>query len=817
MRILKKAVLLFVSLFVILLIAIVVIPFFIDVDKYRPQIVQAVNERINGKFELGKLSLSLWGQIKVDVAHVSLVDQKGNPVVAVNDAHFHLPFSSILAGSPTLNFKMQKPSLMVVKDKQGRINVLSLMKETQTPGPKGALPSNKAPEAPAQSANSKFELPGLVAKATLGVEVNHASFIYKDESLSKDPQKINDLNLKLKNISLEKPIELELWAEIDFKMGGALSVQGPFRIEGQAKPELSQGKFAKLSLSLNGNFSDIEILMPGLFEKKKGVKIQFSTQVESTLEKATIKEFDLQFFNAQFKASGLATHLAGAPSVQFSLKSNEIALKPWSELVPLLKSYELGGGVTFEGVVNGPSDKIGYQATVSIKNATARAPYLKSQPSLDGLIKVSTNQLENFWVTVKAPGNDLKIQGKMLSFEKPHLEVSVTSNALDLDQLLDIPKPKNESAKPKPESQGAQGGGSSAKSSTHDQDYDALLNPLRENKMAASSSALVSVNLKALKVYDIKISDIASKFIFRDLAANLENFSLGIWSGTLKANFWMDFKPKAPPYKFGTEVSGLDLKQAVSSQLQMFKNTVYGKAFFKMNGSGSSFNPDPAIKNLVAKGNMKIEKATFTSIDVGKMVSEGLNQSLGKLADKIPSLKGKNINAGKAKESRYDFISSDFSIEGGRFSAPSFFAKAEANQGVDLKGDTKVGMKDYSLNASWEVVDTYNLTHAKDLSVEQAGVKVDHLLAEGGDKPVRFPVHVGCTCLAPCYSYTEVPEFLGKIALSNVTRAVEGKAKAELKKRAGEKLQQLTNQASPAIPPAVHDKLKGLTKKLFGN
>ncbi|MBI3535534.1 MAG: hypothetical protein HY072_08650, partial [Deltaproteobacteria bacterium] len=312
--------------------------------------------------------------------------------------------------------------------------------------------------------------------------------------------------------------------------------------------------------------------------------------------------------------------------------------------------------------------------------------------------------------------------------------------------------------------------------------------------------------------YDVKIENLTTKFVLRDLVSNLENLSMDIWSGHVKAGMVVDLQPNSPTYQATMDVSGLDLKQAVSSQLQMFKQTIYGKAFFKMNASGSSFNPDPAIKNLNAKGFMKVEKPTFTTIDIGKIAGEALNNTVTKLGDKISSLKGKNVNLEKAKAaSRYDLISSDFTIAGGKFRAPNFVAKAEPNKGIDFKGDTTVGIKDYSLKASWEVIDTYNVAHA-DLSVEQSGVKVEHLLAETDGGPVHFPITAGCTLLSPCYTYTEVPEFLGKIALANVSRAVADKAKAEFKQKTQEKVLDITKQATPA----AQDKVKGLTKKLFG-
>ena len=162
------------------------------------------------------------------------------------------------------------------------------------------------------------------------------------------------------------------------------------------------------------------------------------------------------------------------------------------------------------------------------------------------------------------------------------------------------------------------------------------------------------------------------------------------------------------------------------------------------------------------------------------MVVEGLGGAISQISNKIPGLKGKSIGALPSGGSKYDYISTGFTVSGGKFVAPDFVAKAAQNKGIDLKGDVTVGLKDQSLKANFMITDTYNLTHAKDISVSQGGVDVNHVLA-AGNGPVQFPVSVGCTLSAPCYSYTQVPEFLLKVALGNATGGLANKAKGLLK------------------------------------
>ncbi len=784
----------------------IIVPLVVDVDKYRPQIVEATNSKINGKLELGKLSLSLWGQIRVQIQGMTLTDAQNRKVLAVNDAFFHVPFTSIFSGAPLLTLKMDKPEVRVVKGKDGKLNVMTLMKETPKETPPGTTGAPPAEE----KKDGNLSLPGIATRARLGVELKNALVGYRDEATQMDTQ-IKDLNLLVKDLSLSRATELELSANLDTKMGKTLLVRGPVKMKGRATPQFSGGQFEKAALVINADMSDLEVLAGGAFEKKKGVKAQINGVFESTAQSAKIEKLTVEFFNAVITASGQISNLAATPSVTFSMQSNTIDLKPWNELIPMLKQYELGGNAKLSAEANGPADKLNYKADFSINALTAKAPMLKAQPQFDAVINITTDKVDNLLFTMKAPANDLKIQGSVVSFTAPRANFAVTSNSLDLDQLIDLPPPGAKTAKKEEAPKEVSGGDkqvATGEGKAAAENYDAMLDPLRENKSVANTIANIALNMKLIKVYGVRITDITSKMSMKDLVAAIDQFNMNLWNGNVGMTASVNMKPKAPTYRFGSTVANLDLRQAVTSQLEMFKNTVLGKASFKMEGTGASFNPEPAKSNLNAKGNMKVVDATFASIDVGKMATEGLNKAIERVGEKLPQVKGKSIKGLPGRESKYDLISSDFSIAGGTFSAPNFVAKAAPNQGIDLSGKTNVGLKDYKLDAHWELIDTYNLTKAKDISVNVAGTEIPSILAEKG-KPVRFPVDISGTAQAPVYSYTQVPEFLVKVAVQNTTGAAQGRAKQEVQKR--------VEDAAKNAPAPVQNAIKGFGKKLFGN
>src|SRR4051812_10505430 len=117
----KKIAVILGTLVFIALAAIMIVPMVVDVDQYRPQALKAVNDKLNGKLDLGHLKLSLWGSIRVEIDGLTLVDAKSNRVVAVKDAFVSIPWTSIFGGSPLLTFTMNNPEIRVLKDATGKM------------------------------------------------------------------------------------------------------------------------------------------------------------------------------------------------------------------------------------------------------------------------------------------------------------------------------------------------------------------------------------------------------------------------------------------------------------------------------------------------------------------------------------------------------------------------------------------------------------------------------------------------------------------------------------------------------------------------
>ncbi len=756
--------------------AIIVIPLVIDVNQYRPQIVQAVNEKINGKLELGKLSLNLWGGIHVGVDGLELSDQKNNQVVSVKVASFDMPYSSVFSGAPLITLRMVQPAIQVIKSKEGKLNVMSLVKLT-----------SQVAEAKSSETAEKIALPAIALNAHIGVSIENAKLVYKDEGMSLS-NTIDQFNLRVKDFSLSRKTEIELWAELKTKMGTDLHVSGPLKLLADLSPEMSGGEFKGASVNANFTADDLEIIKGELFVKKKGVPANFKFSGILTQESLKLNQAVMKFHNAEVSVTGDYQQASGA-NINFLAKP--VNLKPWSELIPMLKEYELEGKLSLKGSVKGSAEKLDYQAAIQAEGFSANGPHLKAKPVLNAEMFIATDRIEKFDVSMKAPGNDLKLTGKMNSFSKPQLMFVLQSSGMDLDQWIEFPKPGSK-AEEKNDSQKNLSQGPKA-------DYDAMLEPLRKNEIMREMQINGSISIAMIKAMNVRISDISAKTELKNLLFGLTGIKMKMYDGMIAGQFTTDLKPSNPTYTMNLSVNGFDMQKAVESQFQSFKNTIVGKLNASIQGSGASFNPDEVKKKLQLKGDFKISNAVFQSMDIAKTVNSALGDSLAKVAGKVPALQGKKVNLPSDRQTRYELVSGQFTIHAGYLEAPDFYAKAAAKSGIDIKGYTKMGLVDEMMDAKWELIDNQHLIEPLNISV--AGKTIVNALAKGEKDPLILPITVGCKWSAPCPSYTSTVEYLSGVAGGRLAKA----AGEELKSKAKNAIQDAVKKAVGGGNP-----LKGL-------
>ena len=243
------------SVLVLVIAVLLLIPLFVDVEKYKPEIEKQVSSAVGRPFAIkGQLKLSLFPWAGVAFSDLYLGSPPGykeKDFVFVKSFDVRMKLLPLLSKDIQVQrFVIEGPKIVLERDKTGRGN----WEGWGTPQEKGA-PKAGAPPA------SKGPLEGLPLKSLAVGEfaVRNGSVVYIDQS-SGSRQEVSDLNLELKDVSLDRPIRLVLSAVKD-KM--------PVSVEGQIGPagtDLGKGKipldvsvkaFKELNVSLKGQLQDV--------------------------------------------------------------------------------------------------------------------------------------------------------------------------------------------------------------------------------------------------------------------------------------------------------------------------------------------------------------------------------------------------------------------------------------------------------------------------------------------------------------------------------------------------------------------------------
>ncbi|MBI2606160.1 MAG: AsmA family protein [Deltaproteobacteria bacterium] len=798
------------SLFGLLVVAAIVIPLVVDVDKYRPVIVEKANEYINGKLEIGKLSLSLWGRVNVRIDGLKLFDAKGQPVVDVKDAALNIPLMSVISGAPEIRLVLSTPQVSVIRFRDGSMNVMTLAKPSAGTQAGGAAQAKPGEPKAAPQTTGQAAIPAAALKARFTFLLSHAKLAFRDE-FSGDIYNVNDLGFSLRDVSLDREMPFELKAQIDILARKKIKMTGPLVFDGSLHAIRSGGAaekaFEKLDLKAALNLDGVEIRDPGMFDKKPGVPLGFEV-------KGTVGKDEAQIPVMRFRLAGVtidsqvSTKTAGdATSIDFKLKSNRIEIAPLGELVSMIKAYGLNGAVELSASADGPVSRLDYAADLKFEKINLMHESMKQPLQVNGAISIVTNKLRSLDVRMTAKDFDLAAKGMLENFLQPRFQFTVASNAMDLDGLL-VASEKAAQAR-KAQAAAASAGAPAAKGAAPAApvvDYNAMFAPLRTNPIAAATSGTLDFKLKRVKSTGVVMEDIGGAVSMNNLLIALKDFSMRLFGGSAKGTMSFNARPAKPEVGTNLVVTGLQTQKMVESQMPVARNTVKGVIASTLNIGGAGLNPNDVISGWKGSGTFSIKDAVFSTMDFGPQIRDGVIEKLPAFAKskvKVPA----NIGDWRGD---YESVESKFSLAQGVFTINELKGKARPNKGLDLKGGGTVKLQDYALDLSMDFIDTYNWLGLDSTAKDR---RYGHF---------ALVSKIKCTMFSPCFDWGSTIASLAKNAAESkgkeaLTKAVAGKLPGAAGAALGKALgggEQGGQTGAPAAPQK--EDVKKALKGLFG-
>jgi len=306
------------GVFVILIIAaVLIIPQFIDVKKYKPTIEQKVAEATGRSFTLGDdMDISVFPWVGVKLSDLHLGNRAGfskNDMVSVENFEVRLKVMPLLSKTIEVKtFVLNSPEIYLEKLKNGKANWEEIGKKKGT---------EDVAEKKKEKATSDQGLP--IEDLKVGkFSITNGRLIYIDQKADLKKE-ITDLNLDLENISLDNPVGISFAAQVDGKPISLNGTAGPIGKEpgkGTVALDIVLKALDKLEVVLTGNLID------PLTSKAFDIVLNVSSFSPRKLLAELNQEFPVQTKDPTvMDAVSFKTHLKGN-SNSISLSGGEVLL-----------------------------------------------------------------------------------------------------------------------------------------------------------------------------------------------------------------------------------------------------------------------------------------------------------------------------------------------------------------------------------------------------------------------------------------------------------------------------------------------------------
>ena len=242
------------GIFLILIIAaVIIIPQFIDVKKYKPTIEQKVAQATGRSFTLGDeidLSIFPWVGIKLSDLHLGNgAGYKEKDMVSVKSFEVRLKVMPLLSKRIEVKtFVLDSPEIYLEKLKNGDANWQGIGKQKK----------KKADKKKKKEKSSESQALPIEALLVDNFSITNGKLLYVDQGTGFKKQ-ISNLNLNLADISLEKPVGISFNALIDGKPVSLDGTAGPIGKEpgkGTIALDFVLKALEELEVTLKGNLID---------------------------------------------------------------------------------------------------------------------------------------------------------------------------------------------------------------------------------------------------------------------------------------------------------------------------------------------------------------------------------------------------------------------------------------------------------------------------------------------------------------------------------------------------------------------------------
>jgi AsmA protein len=297
----KKTLFIVLGIIALLVVAVILIPPFIDLGAHKGRYLPLVEEALQRKVDVGEIRLRIVPSPAIRLSALQVADNPAfskDPFFSAENVSLRLKLGALFSGQFQVEeFVLEKPVVNLIKKPDGTFNFADIAKKKEETAKK-----DKKEPAP-QEAVKLGELLPAVLRLDQGVVTL--------QTVGQKPLQISGIDVSLKDFSADRPFPYRI----------ALSPPGlkPFSLEGQMR------------------YQDTQSIL-------------------------TLKDNHLKAEGVDFAVNGTITNLTSAPRLDLSLVNDRFDIEPVVELLSSAgiapKELEASGPVGLKMAVTGPSNNV---------------------------------------------------------------------------------------------------------------------------------------------------------------------------------------------------------------------------------------------------------------------------------------------------------------------------------------------------------------------------------------------------------------------------------------------------------------------------
>lgn len=814
----------------LLLGAAIALPFLVDLEKFKPQIQAAVGSAVNADLDFKSIRLHAIPKLGVTIKNAEIRNTdptfKGVPLFRTDELFLATEFWPLLKGKLEGELRIVNPAVEMHLN-GGTNNLASLAKAPSdgTATPKAGENQAATPEAPAAPL-SGATISALRDRVLIkSITISGAAASVK--SNGKPLAKVSDLDFSIRNIGLDRDIDIALSTDLKAKEAGAI-VGGAIKMNLTAKIESSaDALFKRLAFNGNLDLKDLALNFQNALVKKPGQNIAMRIRGAASPSSLDVDELGFDILN-----------IAG---------TGKLAVSDFKSLKTAFNMNIESPDVSSLGAMLPQHAKLLQKASLKVK-ARVEGP----------LADLSALQAD-LGVESKLSGSDFNLAVTATSLLPAKAGIKFSSQHIDLGALLKPFLPPTlpgegpavaSSTTPNNKVTESAAPTSSAGVAENEKDF-ALSQELKDTIKPHVIDVDVAMNEI---VWDrLAIKNLVVKAGLKDLEIALQQFSLLALGGSVRADGKLNLASSPVEFRGSFKMDGVSASEAIDVIAPAQKEALSGKLSLAMAVSARGTTRQTLSKTLSGKGSYSIndvkmrgaalrplvaesfsgfvsgltsgktaEKAfkniaKFLDSPIGKRIPEDKKPKIDDLKKKIESIKVVRIPDKYAGEKKVATSSGQFEVNDGK---------------IKITSDTSSDLGQFKLNAITSLEG--NLDGDMEITLSEtdkaALIKQSEYAALLLDKnkAMRLPFNLGGSVMSPKVSMQTgllTSNFEDNAAVrleQEAKKALEDAARQAIKgalpalgidKAKADEISKKTEDSRKKFESQAKDKLKGLFQK----